>query len=91
MDNMLILHSKYDQIVLSKNSLSTVNRSSQCFPRCYHWFPGTLAPSDILNVPTLATSVNCFLQNSIPLWEHCKEMSEKLENGNILKEHAVFL
>ena len=31
MDNMLILHLKCDQNVLSKNSLSTVNRSSQCF------------------------------------------------------------
>ena len=30
MDNMLILHSRCDQNVLSKNSLSTVNRSSQC-------------------------------------------------------------
>ena len=30
MDNMLILHSRCDQNVLSKSSLSTVNRSSQC-------------------------------------------------------------
>ena len=30
MDNMLILHSRCDQNVLSKNSLSTVNWSSQC-------------------------------------------------------------
>ena len=30
MDNMLILHSRCDQNVLSKNSPSTVNRSSQC-------------------------------------------------------------
>ena len=30
MDNMLILHPKCDQNVLSKNSQSTVNRSSQC-------------------------------------------------------------
>ena len=29
-DNMLILHSRRDQNVFSKNSLSTVNRSSQC-------------------------------------------------------------
>ena len=44
MDNMLILHSKCDQNVLSKNSLSTVNRSSQCIQDVITGFQVPLPP-----------------------------------------------
>ena len=56
MDNMLILHSRCDQIVLSKNSLSTVNQSSQCSQDVITGFQVPLPPVTITSPPCIYTT-----------------------------------
>ena len=56
MDNMLILHSKCDQNVLSKNSLSTVNQSSQCSQDVITGFQVPLPPVPGTSVDVGGTS-----------------------------------
>ena len=60
MDNMLILHSKCDQNVLSKNSPSTVNRSSQY---SLNVITGFRVPSPPVSLVMARRSHDCHVPN----------------------------